>query len=331
MPLAPGAWAGFVNDGENVLLETDSGGSTQVAYTLEPALYGNLVAQRRSGTSWWHHFDALGSTERLVGSDGATGVRYLSTAFGLPTVLAGSSANPYTWNGRLQYRWEAFASEYAVRRRRVSPGRGRWLSRDPRTHGREPDASLVDPSPGGWYPYAGNQPVIQGDPSGMQPCLLPPEVPYELWLKYVQPRIEKECTDIAIRRGVRDYEATGRKPPITIRLFEEGNLVNPRLKHVTLCIYWVALPVVVGPAGRRECYFSVFHHELRQRSRWRWWWPPGWVEETYYEQEIDINAYKREFRASGYTPECRGRGNWTCRRSELWDIRDAASGIHEGI
>jgi len=57
---APGAWAGFVNDGENVLLETDSGGSTQVAYTLEPALYGNLVAQRRSGTSWWHLFDALG-------------------------------------------------------------------------------------------------------------------------------------------------------------------------------------------------------------------------------------------------------------------------------
>ena len=36
--------AKFINDLENVLLETDSGGTTQVMYTLEPKTYRNLRA-----------------------------------------------------------------------------------------------------------------------------------------------------------------------------------------------------------------------------------------------------------------------------------------------
>jgi hypothetical protein len=35
---------------------------TQVVYTVEPVGYGNLVSQRRSSTTRWFLFDALGST-----------------------------------------------------------------------------------------------------------------------------------------------------------------------------------------------------------------------------------------------------------------------------
>ena len=47
-------------DGQNILLETDGSNIIQVVYTLEPALYGNLISQRRSGTTSFYLFDGLG-------------------------------------------------------------------------------------------------------------------------------------------------------------------------------------------------------------------------------------------------------------------------------
>ena len=38
-------------DNQDVLLETDDGGTTQVAYTVSPALYGEVLAQRTDNTS----------------------------------------------------------------------------------------------------------------------------------------------------------------------------------------------------------------------------------------------------------------------------------------
>jgi len=62
-------------DEQNILLETDDAGATQANYTLEPAGYGNLISQRRSTTSSYHLFDALGSTDRLMDSAGTTALR----------------------------------------------------------------------------------------------------------------------------------------------------------------------------------------------------------------------------------------------------------------
>ena len=59
----------FIWDGQDVLLETDVSNNTQVTYTQTPDIYGNLVSQRRSTTSKYYHFDALGSTLALTGSD----------------------------------------------------------------------------------------------------------------------------------------------------------------------------------------------------------------------------------------------------------------------
>ncbi len=148
----------FINDMQNVLAETDSGGTTQVAYTLDPQLYGNLISQRRSGATSWHLFDALGSTERLTDSSEAAQVQYLHKAFGLTSVLSGSSPNRHTWIGRLGYRWEPDAELHDVRRRKYKATRGRWESKDPDMIGRSVNS----------YLYSWNNPANRLDPTGLK-------------------------------------------------------------------------------------------------------------------------------------------------------------------
>jgi RHS repeat-associated protein len=161
--------ARFVHDGENVLLETDGGGETQVSYTLEPSLrpaggpvgYGNLISQRRGSASAWHHFDALGSTDRLTDASESELASYVQTAFGVPKATTGSHPNRLRWIGRLGYRWEPDTNQYDVRRRRYDPARGRWTSRDAAREGSN------------WYVYAYNSPLQLDDPSGMACCIRP--------------------------------------------------------------------------------------------------------------------------------------------------------------
>ena len=101
----------FVWDGQNLLLETDNSNTTSAAYTMAPqggvyperSEWGNLVSQRRGGSTYVHLFDALGSTDRLTDSSQNVTVSYLYRGFGEQTVLSGSSANPFTWVGRLGY------------------------------------------------------------------------------------------------------------------------------------------------------------------------------------------------------------------------------------
>ena len=145
----------FVNDLENVLLETNNAGGTQVAYTLEPAGYGNLLSQRRSGATAFHYFDALGSTDRLTDADEDELASYVNSAFGVPLAATGNHPNRLRFVGRLGYRWEPDASQYDVRRRRYAAARGEWISRDP--------AASV---PGG-YVYATDNPGNRDDPSGL--------------------------------------------------------------------------------------------------------------------------------------------------------------------
>jgi RHS repeat-associated protein len=153
--------ARFVHDGENVLLETDAAGATQVSYTLEPAGYGNLISQRRGSTSSWHHFDALGSTDRLTDASESELASYGQTAFGVPKAVTGTHPNRLRWIGQLGYRWEPDTNQYDVRRRRYDPARGRWVSRDAVGEGAN------------WYAYAANEPVASVDPSGLKCCIRP--------------------------------------------------------------------------------------------------------------------------------------------------------------
>ena len=69
-------------DGQNILLETDGNNIVQVMYTLEPAVYGNLVSQLRSETTSYHLFDGMGSTVQLTDNLGALTDCYVYDSFG---------------------------------------------------------------------------------------------------------------------------------------------------------------------------------------------------------------------------------------------------------
>jgi RHS repeat-associated protein len=145
----------MVWDAENILAETDSGNATVAGYTCAPRLYGELVSQRRSGATSFHHYDALGSTDRLTDASQATLVSYLYRAFGQQTVVSGSSANRFTWVGRLGYYRQGDSDSYWLRAHTYQPGSGRFLSYDPRRD--EPNR----------YHYVHNRPVLLADPSGL--------------------------------------------------------------------------------------------------------------------------------------------------------------------
>jgi RHS repeat-associated protein len=140
----------FVWDGENILLQTDSGGTTSRDYTYNPQGYGELVSQ----SGLFHHYDALGSTMQLTDETQGAVVSYLYRAFGEQTVMSGSSVNRFTWVGRLGYYRQPDTGDYWVRARVYRPTIGRWMSRDPWQ--RERDR----------YDYTGDSPLVFVDPDG---------------------------------------------------------------------------------------------------------------------------------------------------------------------
>ncbi len=142
-------------DGETILFETDSADTTLAQYTLAPQGYGSLISQRRGGASSFHHFDALGSTERLTDASQSTLISYLYRAFGEQIILSGSHSNPFSWVGALGYCRQPDTSDYWVRARVYRPQMGRWVSRDPLAR---------------WptYLYARNRPITAVDPTGLQ-------------------------------------------------------------------------------------------------------------------------------------------------------------------
>ena len=55
--VAGGTTTRFVYDGVNYLLETSAAGVVQVAYTVEPQPYGEVLARRASAASRFYHLD----------------------------------------------------------------------------------------------------------------------------------------------------------------------------------------------------------------------------------------------------------------------------------
>ena len=90
-------------DGQNILLETDGSNIIQVVYTLEPAFYGSLISQRRSGVDSFYLFDALGSTDRLTNAAATVTDTYIYRAFGEIIASTGSTVNAFRYKGRFGY------------------------------------------------------------------------------------------------------------------------------------------------------------------------------------------------------------------------------------
>jgi RHS repeat-associated protein len=107
---------------------------------------------RRGNASSFYHFDALGSADRLTGADQAVTDAYLYRAFGLDTVLSGSTVNPYRFVAALGY-YKTAASLLHLGARYYMPVIGRFIRRDPArsdltlySYGRQNPANYVDPS-----------------------------------------------------------------------------------------------------------------------------------------------------------------------------------------
>jgi RHS repeat-associated protein len=163
-------------DGENILLETDGSNIIQVLYTLEPVFYGNLISQRRSGTTSFYLFDGVGSTAQLVGSTGSVSDSYVYDSFGNILLTSGSTTNWFRYIGRLGYYYDLDLMAYFLRARNYYPALGRFVSRDPLAVRTSPEADVSNS-----YPYARNSPVILADPQGLDDTpiihIWPPPLP----------------------------------------------------------------------------------------------------------------------------------------------------------
>ena len=176
-------------DGQNILLETNASNIIQVVYTLQPMLYGNLISQRRSGTTSFYLFDGLGSTTQLANSVGSVTVSYLYDSWG-NILLSGSTTNWFRYVGRQGYYFDLDTADCYLRARVYQPALGRFPSYDPLGAPDHVAASAGpwtpltfttanDMSPGpvlyvqglyNLYRYCNNDPINMADPSGLAPA-----------------------------------------------------------------------------------------------------------------------------------------------------------------
>jgi RHS repeat-associated protein len=145
-------------DFENILVETDGSNVTQVVYTLEPAGYGNLISQRRSSTTSYYLFDALGSTRKLTGSASSITDSYDFRAYGETFASTVVNTNVFRWVGELGYYLDIDRLAYYLRARPYNPAIARFLSQDP---------IGFAGSPWNLFEYAQNAPTLNRDPKGL--------------------------------------------------------------------------------------------------------------------------------------------------------------------
>jgi len=149
------------------LFESDNDKTMTVAYTTDPG--ARLISQRRSGATYYHLYDQLGSTRKLLDSSQATTDSYSYYAFGEVRTSSGSTPNPFKFVGRLGYYDDPNTEFDHLRARYYAPVYGRFLSADP-----------VERWAGG-YQYALNSPAGGADPSGLGTRLCY----FKCWLVYI--------------------------------------------------------------------------------------------------------------------------------------------------
>ena len=140
-----------------VMHETDGSGATTVVYTHEPSQFGPLLSENRGGTTFTHHFDALGSTTFLTDDIGAVTDTFTYDAWGDVVARTGATPTPYQWVGRWGYQLDTPTGGYHIRARNYQPTVARWSSIDPLF-------SVIAKQP---YTYVFSQSVTLVDASGL--------------------------------------------------------------------------------------------------------------------------------------------------------------------
>jgi RHS repeat-associated protein len=143
-----GGSTNFVYDGEDVLKDINSDGST-VNYLNGLGVDEKLRQTGSSGTLYFSH-DYLGSTRALTDTSGNVVESISYDSFG----NGASTLSRYGYTGR---EWDADANLYYYRNRWYDPQEGRFISEDP--IGLEGGINS--------YAYVGNNPINLIDPSGL--------------------------------------------------------------------------------------------------------------------------------------------------------------------
>jgi len=146
---------------DNVVREYDENNNTLVSYTTEPTLYGSVLSQDRGGETRYFQFDGPGNTTELTSEDVIIADTRRYTAFGQTVKTTGTTVLSYQYGGRWGYRVDTLSSSIAIRRRRCSSERARWLSTDP----------VPRPLDVNYYVLLRNSPAINHDPSGLR-CIV---------------------------------------------------------------------------------------------------------------------------------------------------------------
>jgi YD repeat-containing protein len=142
----------YVWDGENIDLYTDGNDTALGVFTYVPEAYGSLVSQRYQGASSYHLFDALASVRQLANAAGAVTDSYNYKAFGASIGGSGSTANLWTFGGRVGYIYDSASGDYLARRRWLAPTTGIWTNRL---------------TPFGFFAYCQQNPIGMTAPGGV--------------------------------------------------------------------------------------------------------------------------------------------------------------------
>ncbi|MFH1146225.1 MAG: RHS repeat-associated core domain-containing protein [Pseudomonadota bacterium] len=127
----------YIYDGYQSVVETDASGTVKAAYVYGTGI-DEALTMSRNGSTYYYHYDGLGSVVALTDSTGGIVEQYKYDVYGQPAIYDGagnaiaesSLGNPYMFTGR---EFDKETGIYYYRARYYSPQLGRFLQRDPLT------------------------------------------------------------------------------------------------------------------------------------------------------------------------------------------------------
>ena len=152
------------SDESKKTLAVNLSSSSVISKHIRPcSLIAAVLTMDRGTSTYYYHYDGLGSVRFVSNTNGATVEQYRYDPYGAPEIRNSSNQvistsainNPYMFTGR---RWDKETEIYHYRNRAYDPELGRFLQRDP--------LGYVDSM--NLYSYVTNNPIRWIDPLGLE-------------------------------------------------------------------------------------------------------------------------------------------------------------------